>query len=561
MSTQYTVNSYLLDRLKELGIRHIFGVPGDYAFPLMDRIEMTEDISWVGNCNELNGAYAADGYARIHGIGAFVVTCGVGELSAACGVAGAYNDQVPLIAIVGHPTKQAAKTGVTTHHSLRGDFSGFARIYKEFTVAQALLTQENACQEIDRVLETCWSEKLPVYVQLPRDVGELPAEAPTATLALSEPVSDQKQLTVFLERLLPLLSAAQRPAMLVDVWVGSFHLTELVQSFASKSGIPFAATAAAKSAFLDETHPQYLGTYPGEIEGNAVSQQIKEADLLLRLGIHYDETNTGRAAFNLPSPEVVDLHINSAAIAGSEYPNLRLRDVLTKLSEKVHHREFVFRSQQARTTSVPFEPQDDTPITQERLWQGFGYFLQSDDVLVVDQGLCTGATMVPIPAGTRVVTLGSWGAIGYAVPAVLGAHLASQSRRHLLVVGDGAFQMTAQELSTILRHELNPIILLLHNNRYEIENVYRLDGYSEMHYNELHSWNYHQLLMDFAQTQEPLGLCVTTESELETAFTKAAQAQTEGRCVLIEVILAPNDVPSYVADSFKMGLERQRNLK
>ncbi|MDZ8259908.1 alpha-keto acid decarboxylase family protein [Nostoc sp. ChiQUE01b] len=560
MSTQYTVNSYLLDRLKELGIRHIFGVPGDYAFPLMDRMETTEDISWIGNCNELNGAYAADGYARIHGIGAFVVTCGVGELSAACGVAGAYNDQVPLIAIVGHPPKEGVKTGLTTHHGLRGDFSGFARIYKEFTVAQALLTPENACQEIDRVFEACWSEKLPVYVQLPRDVGDLPAQPPTAKLALSEPVSDPKQLTVFLESLLPLLSAAQRPAMLVDVWVGSFHLTELVESFASKSGIPFAATPAAKSAFLDETHPQYLGTYPGEIEGNAVSQQIKEADLLLRLAIHYDETNTGRAAFNLRSPEVVNLQINSAAIGESDYPNLRLRDVLMQLNEKVDHREFAF-SKQARTTSVAFEPQHDTPITQERLWQRFGHFLQSDDVLVIDQGMCFGATMVTIPAGARIVTLGSWGAIGYALPAVLGAHLADNSRRHLLVLGDGAFQMTAQELSTILRHELNPIIILLHNNRYEIENVYRLDGYKEMHYNELQSWNYHQLLMDFAQTQEPLGLKVTTESELETAFTKAAQAQTEGRCVLIEVILAPNDVPSYVADSFNIGLERQRNSK
>ena len=558
MSTQYTVGAYLLDRLKELGIRHLFGVPGDYAFPLLDRIEMTDDISWVGNCNELNGAYAADGYARIHGIGAFVVTCGVGELSAACGVAGAYNDQVPLIAIVGHPTKQEAETGVTTHHSLRGDFSGFARIYKEFTVAQALLTPENACQEIDRAIEACWSEKLPVYIQLPRNVGDLPAQPPTAKLALSQPVSDQTQLTVFLEHLLPLLSAAQHPAMLIDSPVGSFHLTELVESFAQKSGIPFAATAAAKTACINETHPQYLGTYPGEIEGNAVSQQIKEADLLLRLAMHYDETNTARADFDLQSPDVVDLHINSAAIAGSNYPNVTLRDMLMQLSEKVHYREFVF-SKQAQTNSVPFEPQHHTPITQERLWQRFGHFLQSDDVLVVDQGMCSGATMVPIPAGTRIVTLGSWGAIGYSLPAVLGAHLADQSRRHVQVIGDGAFQMTAQELSTLLRHELNPIILLLHNNRYEIENFYRLDGYRDLHYNELQSWNYHQLLMDFTQMQEPLGLRVTTESELETAFTKAAQAQTEGRCVLIEVILAPNDIPSYVLDSFNKGLERQRH--
>lgn len=558
MSTEYTVNSYLLDRLKELGLRHIFGVPGDYAFPLLDCIEMTEDISWVGTCNELNGAYAADGYARIQGIGAFVVTCAVGELSAACGVGGAYAEGVPVVAIAGHPTTQALKNGLSTHHSLHGDFSVFPKIYKEFTVAQALLTPENACQEIDRVLEACWSEKLPVYIQLPNDVGGLPAQPPTEKLALSEPVSDQTQLAAFLERLLPLLSAAHRPAMLIDSPVGSYHLAELVESFANKSGIPFAATFTGKSAFLDETHPQYLGTYQAGIEGSAVNQLIESADLLLRLGIQHDETNNGCAAFDLQLPHVVDIQIKSAAIGASDYPNVTLRDVLMQLSEQVPHRQFAFRSQQARTNSVPFEPQQDTPIKQDRLWQCFGHFLQEDDVLIVDLGTCNVATTVPMPARTKVVSQLTWSAIGYTLPAVLGAHLADRSRRHLLVLGDGAFQMTAQELSTILRQGLAPIIFLLHNSHYEVENAIQEGGFREMHYNELQSWNYHQLAMVFAQMQKPLGLRVTTEEELETAFTKAAQAQTEGRCVFIEVMLAPKDIPSQLAESINLLQHEQK---
>ncbi|MEH2170003.1 MAG: thiamine pyrophosphate-binding protein [Nostoc sp.] len=558
MSTEYTVNSYLLDRLKELGLRHIFGVPGDYAFPLLDCIEKNQDISWVGNCNELNASYAADGYARIQGIGAFVVTCGVGELSAACGVAGAYAERVPMVAIAGHPTTQALKKGLSTHHSLHGDFSVFPRIYKEFTVAQALLTPENACQEIDRVLQACWSEKLPVYIQLPNDVGGLPAQPPTEKLALSEPTSDQTQLTAFLKSLLPLLSAAGRPAMLIDSPVGSYHLTELVESFANKSGIPFAATFTGKSALLDETHPQYLGTYQAGMEGSAVNQLIEAADLLLRLGIQHDETNNGCAAFDLQSPHVVDLQIKSAAIGASHYPNVTLRDVLMQLSEQVPHRQFAFSSQQARTNSVPFEPQHDTPIKQDRLWQRFGHFLQSDDVLVVDLGTCNVATTVPMPARTKVVTQWTWEAIGYTLPAVLGAHMADQTRRHLLVVGDGAFQMTAQELSTILRQGLAPIIFLLHNNHYEVENALQEGGFREMHYNELQSWSYHQLAMVFAQMQKPLGLRVTTESELETALTKAAQAQTEGRCVFIEVMLAPKDIPSQLTKSINLLEHEQK---
>ncbi|MBH8575367.1 alpha-keto acid decarboxylase family protein [Nostocaceae cyanobacterium CENA369] len=556
MSTQYTVNSYLLDRLKELGLGHIFGVPGDYAFPLLDCIEKNQDISWVGTCNELNASYAADGYARIRGIGAFLVTCGVGELSASCGVGGAYAEGVPVVAIAGHPATQALKKGLFTHHSLHGDFSVFPRIYKEFTVAQALLTPENACQEIDRVLEACWLEKLPVYIQLPRDVGGLPAEAPTQKLALSEPVSDPTQLAALLSSLLPLLSAAQCPAMLIDSPVGSNQLTKLVESFANKSGIPFAATFTGKSALLDQTHPQYLGMYQAGMEG-AVNQLIESADLLLRLGIQHDETNTGCAAFDLQSPHVVDLQIKSAAIAGSNYPNVTLHDVLIELSQQVPHREFAFSSQQARTNSVPFEPQHNTPIKQDRLWQRFGDFLESDDVVVVELGTCTvGATGVTMPARTRIVTQYTWEAIGYTLPAVLGAHLADQSRRHLLVVGDGAFQLTAQELSTILRHELNPIIFLLHNNNYQVENAMRVDG-KQMHYNEVQSWNYHQLATIFTQKQKPLGLWVSTESELETALTQAHQAQTEGRCVLIEVMLAPKDIPSQLAKSLNL-LEQQQ---
>ncbi|MEH1902629.1 MAG: thiamine pyrophosphate-binding protein [Nostoc sp.] len=557
MSTQYTVNSYLLDRLKELGLRHIFGVPGDFAFPLLNCIEKNQDISWVGTCNELNAAYAADGYARIQGIAAFVVTAGVGELSASCGVGGAYAERVPVVAIAGHPNIQALNNVQFTHHSLHGDFSAYARIYKELTVAQALLTPENACQEIDRVLEACWLEKLPVYIQLPQDVGSLPAEAPTEKLALSKPVSDPTQLAALLESLLPLLSAASRPAMLIDSPVGSYHLTELVESFANKSGIPFAATFTGKSAFLDETHLQYLGTYQAGMEG-AVNQLIESADLLLRLGIQQDETNNGSAAFDLQSPHVVDLQINSAAIAGSNYPNVTLRDVLIQLSEQVPHRQFAFSSQQARTNSVPFEPQHDTPIKQDRLWQRFGHFLQSDDVLVVDLGTCNMATTVPMPARTRVVTQRTWEAIGYTLPAVLGAQLADQSRRHLLVVGDGAFQMTAQELSTILRQGIAPIIFLLHNNHYEVENALQEGGFREMHYNELQSWNYHQLGMVFTQMQKLLGLRVTTESELETALTEAVQAQTEGRCVLIEVMLAANDIPSQLTKTLNLLYHAQK---
>jgi len=549
MATQYTVGTYLLDRLKELGIRHIFGVPGDYGFPFMDRIEADRDIAWVGTCNELNGSYAADGYARSHGIAAFAGSCGVADFGASGGIAGAYAEWVPVIVISCYPPTQAMAQKELTHHSLHGDFDAFARIYQEVTVAQALLTEHNACQEIDRVLQACWSEKLPVYIRLPKDVDSLSAQPPTNKLVLAEPVSDPAQLEAFLARLLPLLTAAHNPVMLVDFPVGRYQLTELVQTFAQKTGIPFAATSTAKSAFLDETHPLYLGTYWGNVGRSSIEQQIETADLLLRLCLQHDERNSGYAAVDLQAPHVVDLQVRSASIATAHYWDVALRDVLIRLSTQVEERPFAFHAPQARRSLPPFEPQPATAITQDRLWQRFRQFLQEDDVLVLDWGTCSVVTGIALPARARVVMQETWSAIGYSVPAVFGAQLADPHQRHLLVVGDGAFQMTAQELSTILRQGLAPIILVLNNGHYVIENFLRDDGPKEMRYNELQTWNYHQLPMDFAGMRKPVGLRVTTEEELETAFAAAAQAQHEGRCALIEVVVAANDIPRPLADA------------
>jgi TPP-dependent 2-oxoacid decarboxylase len=555
MATQYTVGAYLLDRLKELGIRHIFGVPGDYGFPFMDRIEADPDIAWVGTCNELNGSYAADGYARGHGIAAFVGSCGVADFGASGGIAGAYAEWVPVIFISCYPPTQAMAQKKFTHHSLHGDFAAFARIYQEMTVAQALLTEHNACQEIDRVLQAGWSEKLPVYIRLPKEVEALPAHPPTTKLVLAEPVSDPAHLEAFLARLLPLLTAAHHPVMLVDFPVGRYHLTELVQTFAQKTGIPFAATSIAKSAFLDETHPLYLGMYQGHVEGSAVDQQIETADLLLRLCLQQDERNTGYAAADWHAPHVVDLQVRSASIATEHYADVALRDVLMQVSTQLSQHPFAFPAPPARRSLPPFEPEPATAITQDRLWQRFSQFLQEDDVLVVDDGTCAVVTQIALPARARVVMQPTWEAIGYSVPAVLGAHLADPHHRHILVVGDGAFQETAQELSTILRQGLAPIILLLNNGHYVIENFLREGGFKDMGYNKLQTWNYHQLPMDFASVQKPVGLRVTTEEELETAFAAAAQAQREGRCALIEVVLAANDIPRPVADAVNALVE------
>ena len=170
----YTVGDYLLGRLQELGVRHLFGVPGDYVLGFNAQIEATPGVRWIANCNELNAAYAAEGYARVHGVGAFVVTGGVGDLGAASGVCAALAERSSVVVISGVPG--ASRPRATHHTAGDGDFSRFERIYREITVAHTTLTADDAAAEIDRVLATCVAEHRPVFIALPADVA--PARSP-----------------------------------------------------------------------------------------------------------------------------------------------------------------------------------------------------------------------------------------------------------------------------------------------------------------------------------------------------------------------------------------------
>jgi indolepyruvate decarboxylase len=205
MTTGYTVASYLIGRIKEVGVEHVFGVPGDYAFPFLDEIEAEPTIKWVGVCNELNAAYAADGYARVRGMSAITGSCGVLEMGAGGDVAGAFAEEVPLLVISCFPSTDEMARRVFTHHSLRGRLDQFQSMMAPVTASQTMLTADNACEQIDDAIKHCWSLKTPVYIQFPREIQELAAGAPISPLEIGEPQSDSAELERFLSRALAML--------------------------------------------------------------------------------------------------------------------------------------------------------------------------------------------------------------------------------------------------------------------------------------------------------------------------------------------------------------------
>src|SRR5215471_12292149 len=209
------IGNFLLRRLQEAGVRHIFGVPGDYNLELMQQLEDRGEPAWIGNCNELNASYATDAYARINGIGALSVTHGVGALSAINGIAGAYSEHVPVILISGSLPLRSIQRGDLMHHTLADrDKGNFYRMFVEVTEAQARVTPENAVAEIDRLILTAWRRKLPVYLELPSDISYLEIDVPEHPLRLEMMPSEQESLQACTNMILERLNAAKSPVFL-----------------------------------------------------------------------------------------------------------------------------------------------------------------------------------------------------------------------------------------------------------------------------------------------------------------------------------------------------------
>jgi TPP-dependent 2-oxoacid decarboxylase len=547
MSLLSTVSAYLLARLQALGIRHLFGVPGDYNLGFLDHVERTDGIGWIGARNELNAAYAADGYARLHGMAALATVFGPGELSALNGIAGAYAEQAPIVVITGAPSTNVAQRGARVHHTLGdGDFTHFAHIFQQVTAAQATLTPDNAEAEIDRVLQTCWLHKRPVQIILPLDVAEQPLPLPESPLILPTFTSNPAALAEFVARTLGALDAARHPVILADYKVNRYQLNAELRALVDRSGLPIASLSMGKGV-VDETHPQFIGVYSGVLSDASLKCRIEAADCLLCIGVRFNDFTSGGFTQHLPVEHVIELHPDSAHFNQALYPQLAMADVLTQLASRVTPRPvdaLDLRSlhDRSRLSGVHTLPEASGSIGQLWFWQRLGQLLRPGDVLLADVGTAFGGAMlVPLPPRTTFISQPLWASLGYTLPALLGTTLAAPDRRHILVIGDGALQMTVQELSSLVAYERHAIVLLLNNDDYTIE---RLIHGPEQRYNDIPRWHYGHLLEAFGGAQGALPLHASTEAELDAALSSAEGASD--KLVFIEVVMAREDGPPWL---------------
>ncbi len=514
-----TVGEYLAQRIQAIGIRQIFGVVGDYVLGLMD-VLLDNDLQLIATCNELNAGYAADGYARLHGVSVACVTYNVGGLSLVNAVAGAYAELVPMIVISGAPSTTQQQQKLLLHHTAV-DYNLQLEIFEKITVAAVRITSPTqAARQIDNTIAACLRERRPVYLEIPSDmVDQLCPMTETVELPLS-PILDKQALSEAVEEAVELLEQSERPVILAGVEMHRYGISHLLRDLLAKTGYPFATTLLGKS-ILSEMHPQFIGSYAGTLSQEYVRERVETSDCILCLGAFMSDINLGGFTAQLPEARLINANSDKVKIKHHFYHPVSLPVFIAGLTDQLQPKETESLDIQPAKNqlSETFEVQVDQKLTNVRFYDRinrFIYELEGESIVIAETGDALIATIDLVLYGnTEYIGQALYTSIGYAVPACLGAAIAAPERRPIVLVGDGAFQMTGQELSTIIRHQLNPIFFLINNDGYSIERAIH-----EGSYNDIQPWKYHQLPQVFGNGW---GCEVHTEGELEAALEKAKQ--------------------------------------
>ena len=423
-------------------------------------------LNWVGNCNELNAGYAADGYARIKGISAIVTTFGVGELSALNAIAGGFSEYVPIVHIVGCPSTLSQRDGMLLHHTLgNGNFEVFKDMSRNISVAVATLNDPfEAPMLIDHAITECWLKSRPVYITLPTDMVQKKVEGARLRqpLELKVPSNNVEQEDYVVDIILKHLHEAKNPIILVDACAVRHHVIDEVHELIEKSGLPTFVAPMGKSA-VNETLPNFGGVYAGSGSNEAVVKRVESSDLVLNIGSVKSDFNTGGFNYKVSQLSTIDFHSEYIQVKYSQYPGLRMKGVLKKVTARLGKLNVEPGPKVPDFTATgDHAASGDLPIKHDWLWPRLGHFLKPDDVLVTETGTSEfGVFDTKFPKGVTQIGQILWGSIGYSVGACQGAALAAKesgSRRTVHFVGDGSFQLTAQEVSTMIRHDLKPIM-------------------------------------------------------------------------------------------------------
>lgn len=485
MPTHLSIGNYLLKQLHRRGVRHVFGVPGDYVLRFDALIEASP-IANIGMCREDSAGFAADAYARVNGLGACCVTYCVGGLNLTNPIAGAYAEKSPVVVISGAPGLRERVGNPLLHHLVR-DFSTQREVFSHITVAHASLDDPlTAYHEIDRVLDTIERYKRPGYIEIPRDMVDV-AHPHRPRRRSIEALTDREALAECMAEATSMINAAKRPVILAGVEVHRFGLQDGLIRFAERKKIPIAATILGKSV-VSEAHPLYIGVYEGAMGRAEVQEFVESADCVIMLGAFMSDMNLGVGTADLDMSRTIYGTSEKVSIKRHSFENVPFRsfmNALLKADIRPRRKPRLPRPAQI----LDQKPDPDEAMSVRALFHKLNNTLADDTIVVSDVGDCLfGSVDLTIHRHTEFLCPAYYTSMGFGVPASIGAQLARPDLRPIVLVGDGAFQMSGMELSTTARLGLHPIVIVLNNRGYSTERQIA-DG----PFNDIHEWAYHKV--------------------------------------------------------------------
>ena len=610
---------HILKRLHQHGCSHLHGVPGDYSLPFLSHLSKSK-VKWIGNCNELNAGYAADSYARITGLGALCTTFGVGELSALNAFAGSYAERVPVVHIVGMPhtdvehRRAALMPGFiqtfdprTLVHHQAGRCNS-TRVYRNMVkkilrsgniLVLADSKEEDMAAAFDRVLASALFHQEPAYVGLSSNHSGILVESPNHTIPLTRSELGAKespeQSSQLARDIASLIGKSKRPLIFVDGLSRQFGHTEAINSLVAASMIPTVCTPHGLG-IVSSDHENYYGVYTAQLGSSDLQEYVKNSDCVLIFGELFSDTNTvGWNAIPPTDPDRTIWFGNNHVRVHGDHSSLDCRNLVDKLTanltaEKESLTLTASKTRNEKYLTVPpalILPQpvhavsDTEPaaeLTQDYIYPRLSSWLRSHDTLLLANGTpLIGAALLSLPPNVRVFASGLWFSVGQMLPATQGAALAQTTLpedkrgRTILLEGDGGFQATSQELSTIIRYKLDATIFLFNNKGYAYERL--IDG-PEASYNDVNNWNYllAPRLMGASEqstdVQTKQGVDgeprkpyfvytrkVTNTRELDEVLTDR-YFNTRHGLKFIELQMGEKDVPSYFKPALAAAAER-----
>lgn len=566
MAEQIDLAKYLFTRLQQLGVGSIHGVPGDYNLTALDYIEPA-GLHWVGNANELNAGYAADGYARVKGISALITAFGVGELSAINAIGGAYAEMAPVVHIVGTPPTTAQNSGACLHHSLgNGNFRMFADMYKNVTVAQANLTDPStAAMMIDRTLRECILQSRPVYIELPTNM----VTAKVSTLLLQTPIdiehsSDEGFEDTEVDTILERIYASKQPFIIVDGFASRYGIASEADDLVRTTGFPTSTTPFGKG-IINETYPNFHGVYAGVAGNNIYMPWFDSCDLVLRIAPLNSDVNTFGFTTLPDSKRTITFNRDSVDVCDTTtFRNLHVKALLRAILDRLDYSRLpkynpypsYLGSPRQELAELP-APNPSSIIDQHTFYRRISTFFRPHDIILTETGTPSiGSRDFILPEKTQLINSSIWLSIGYMLPAAQGAALAQRELsssssssprpkgRTILFEGDGSLQMTAQSISDIIRNRLDITIFVLNNDGYTIE---RFIHGMKAGYNDVQPWRYLEAANYFGAPRDDAEYPVTTRrvenwGQLLDLMKDEEFADRKG-FKMVEVIMEREDAP------------------